>query len=671
VGLMRAQHGLELDRRLGEEFARFRARIAGDGSAFVGLYVDEGEVEQLLSRLSDETWALVDEERLGALERWFGLDDFETSVVLACLAPELDPAYGRIYAFLQDDIAKRRPTVGLLLRICPGAPDDRGAARACFHASSPLARSSIVRLPEPLDGPLLDAVPRLDERIVGFLLGSDLQEARLLEHVRLEHDPRPRPLPASVTESVAAAAATSRLVALQGAGSNSDVARLYARELGHALLLVDVPSILGSTATAPAELVRLVFREANLELAAIYLDGCDELWNDANRHVLNVLRDELALWPAPCVLDGGSGWEPPATLANRIVVPLVLRPPTTGERQAAWEEALVGSTAEAAFLAGAFKLTAEQIRDAALLARALASAEGATGVERRHLSAGARALSSRRLLSLAHEIVPKAQWNDLVLPEDAVAQLSELCATVRLHAQVLEESGFGDRLSGGTGVTALFSGVSGTGKTMAAEVIARELGLPLFRIDLASVVSKWIGETEKNLDRVFAAATDSNAILFFDEADALFGKRSEVKDSHDRYANLEISFLLQKMESYDGVAILATNMRHNVDDAFLRRLTFNVVFPFPEERERARIWEAVWPPSLARADDVDFSRLARIKLVGGNIKNVILAAAHNAAVRGEPVATADLLHSIRREYQKVGKQMSVAELGRALDDEGI
>jgi AAA+ superfamily predicted ATPase len=670
VGLMRVHRGPELDRRLGEEFARFRARAAGDGSAFVGLYVDEGEVERLLSHLSDETWALVDEERLGSLECWFGLDAFETSVVLACLAPELDPAYGRIYAFLQDDIAKRRPTLGLLLRICPGAPDDHGVARAFFHASSPLARSSIVRLPEPLDGPLLDTAPRLDERVVGFLLGSDLQDAKLLEHVRVERDPRPRPLPASVIESVAAAAATSRLVALRGGGSKSDVARLYARELGHALLLVDVRSLLGSSATAPAELVRLVFREANLELAAVYLAGCDELWDDANRHVLNVLRDELALWPVPCVLDGGPKWEPPATLANRIVVPLVLRPPTTGERQAAWEEALAGATADAAFLAGAFKLTAEQIRDAALLARALASAEGATSVERRHLSAGARALSSRRLLSLAHEVVPKARWDDLVLPEDAVAQLRELCATVRFHAQVLEASGFGDRLSGGTGVTALFSGVSGTGKTMAAEVIARELGLPLFRIDLASVVSKWIGETEKNLDLVFAAATDSNAILFFDEADALFGKRSEVKDSHDRYANLEISFLLQKMESYDGVAILATNMRHNVDDAFLRRLTFNVVFPFPEERERARIWEAIWPMSLARADDVDFSRLARIKLVGGNIKNVILAAAHNAAVRGEPVATADLLHSIRREYQKVGKQLSVADLGRALDEEG-
>jgi SpoVK/Ycf46/Vps4 family AAA+-type ATPase len=215
-------------------------------------------------------------------------------------------------------------------------------------------------------------------------------------------------------------------------------------------------------------------------------------------------------------------------------------------------------------------------------------------------------------------------------------------------------------------VTALFAGTSGTGKTMAAEVVARELQLSLFRIDLSGVVSKWIGETEKNLDRVFDAAWDSNAILFFDEADALFGKRSEVKDSHDRYANLEISYLLQKMESYEGLAILATNMRQQIDDAFLRRLTFNVIFPLPEEAERARIWSAVWPAELPRADDVDFDVLARIRLAGGNIKNVVLAGAHLAAAEDRSVTFADLVHGIRREYQKLGKQMSAAEVGEAL-----
>jgi SpoVK/Ycf46/Vps4 family AAA+-type ATPase len=202
---------------------------------------------------------------------------------------------------------------------------------------------------------------------------------------------------------------------------------------------------------------------------------------------------------------------------------------------------------------------------------------------------------------------------------------------------------------------------------MAAEVVAGELGLPLFRIELAGIVSKWIGETEKNLDRIFEAAAESNAILFFDEADALFGKRSEVKDSHDRYANLEVSYLLQKMEGYEGVAILATNMRHQMDDAFLRRLTFTVIFPMPEAGDRARIWAAVWPPELPRGEDVDFDLLGRIKLTGGNIKNVVLAAAHLAAGKAEAVSMADLRHAIRREYQKLGKQMEPREIEALLE----
>src|SRR5206468_11341375 len=181
-------------------------------------------------------------------------------------------------------------------------------------------------------------------------------------------------------------------------------------------------------------------------------------------------------------------------------------------------------------------------------------------------------------------------------------------------------------------------------------IIANALGLDLYKIDLSGVVSKYIGETEKNLDRIFRAAENANAILFFDEADALFGKRSEVKDAHDRYANLEISYLLQKMEAYEGLAILATNMRQQLDDAFLRRLTFNVTFPMPAEADRARIWAAVWPPELPRDADVDFAGLARIRLAGGNIKNIVLAAAHLAAADGRAVALADLLHGLRREY---------------------
>jgi SpoVK/Ycf46/Vps4 family AAA+-type ATPase len=221
------------------------------------------------------------------------------------------------------------------------------------------------------------------------------------------------------------------------------------------------------------------------------------------------------------------------------------------------------------------------------------------------------------------------------------------------------EWGFGRKLSGGKGVNALFAGSSGTGKTMAAEVIANELGLDLYKIDLSSVVSKYIGETEKNLERIFDAAEHADAILFFDEADAIFGKRSEVHDAHDRYANIEVAYLLQRMEQYEGISLLATNLRQNMDEAFVRRLAFIIHFPFPDEESRRRIWTGIWPEEITLDEDVDLGQLARqYKLSGGNIKNVALAAAFLAAPEGGCVTMSHLLQSVRREYQKTGKVLT-------------
>ena len=219
--------------------------------------------------------------------------------------------------------------------------------------------------------------------------------------------------------------------------------------------------------------------------------------------------------------------------------------------------------------------------------------------------------STSRLAQLAKKVDPRCTWDDLVLPGDAKVQLREICEQVRLHGRVFEEWGFGRKLSLGKGLHALFSGPSGTGKTMAAEIMAAELELELYKIDLSGVVSKYIGETEKNLDRVFAEAEATSAVLFFDEADALFGKRSDVKDAHDRYANIETSFLLQRMEEYDGVTILATNLRRNLDEAFSRRLAFVVQFPFTEAAERLLIWHRVFPAVTPRSEDVDLGFMAR------------------------------------------------------------
>jgi ATP-dependent 26S proteasome regulatory subunit len=516
-----------------------------------------------------------------------------------------------------------------------------------------------------------------DDRIVSHLLGLDGLDRHLALWTGIEVTPVPRMITMRQFSAVYQLAdLEDRATVLLGPphGGKRQAARLFAHLLNASLLTVDVHALLASTASTPAEAVRRVIREAVLQSAVVYWAAADGFWGDGERALAGrrSLEAELAAAPVTVLLGARSGWEPPPVFAGAPLRILHLPFPNGAERQEAWKGALLGAGIDAgplapdiADVAASFRLTVPQIVDAVAVAAAHAGPGSPPAGPA--LRAAARAVSARNLTAVSSEVVPRATWEHLVLHQDSVDQLRELCSAVRHHSLVLEQTGFDRRLSGGTGITALFAGVAGAGKTMAAEVVAGELGLPLFRVELAALVSKWIGETEKNLDRVFDAASDSNAILFFDEADAIFGKRSEVKEAHDRYANLEISYLLQKMESYQGVAILATNMRHQMDDAFLRRITFMVVFPMPEAPERARIWEAVWPPELPRSEDVDFLALAQVKLTGGNIKNVVLAAAHLAAAEERPVYTADLLHAIRREYQKLGKQIEPAQVAALLE----
>jgi hypothetical protein len=317
-------------------------------------------------------------------------------------------------------------------------------------------------------------------------------------------------------------------------------------------------------------------------------------------------------------------------------------------------------------LADHFRLTPEQIGAAVEwacnCARSRLVAQGGEGrkveatVAEANMFAAARAQAGRDLAKLARKVESRYCLADIILPPDHLSHLEDICIHAKHRHVVYGEWGFDRKLSLGKGMNVLFSGPPGTGKTMAAEVLAHELRLDLYKIDLSQIVSKYIGETEKNLDRIFTAAQSSNAILFFDEADAIFGKRSEVKDAHDRYANIEVGYLLQKMEEYDGVAILATNLRQHMDEAFVRRMHYILEFPFPDEEQRKRIWEVTFPQETPMGEDVDFEWLAReVRLAGGNIKNIALSAAFHAASDGKIVRMPHLFGAARREHQKLGR----------------
>jgi hypothetical protein len=614
--------------------------------------------------------------RLLRLARTFGLDQFDLDVLLICLAPALDLRYERLYGYLQDDVTKKRPCVNLVLDLLcePGVERLRWLAR--FGDDAPLVKQDLVQLlvePGALKPPLLAQTLVPDPAVISWLLGRYVPHSELRPYTVL--------LPRQNGRVTALALNLGRREALQpclAAGREAPLVIFYgpddlaqqgaaawlAHERKEPLLRVDLASIVDAGVSAPRA-VQLALRDAALTGAVLYLAGWEAFPEEgaASSEALAA----LCAFPGLAILAGSAAWQAQGVERDRRVLALAFPVPSFVERRELWRRFLEaspesgfaaeaqGEAIDVTAVAGQFVLTSAQIRDAVATACDLARQRGAA-LGGDDLLAAARAHSNPHLASLARKITPRYGWEDIVLPSDQVALLREIVATVRGRPVVLEDWGLGRKLVSGQGVTILFAGPPGTGKTMAAEIIAGELGLDLFKIDLSTVVSKYIGETEKNLERIFAEAERSNAILFFDEADALFGKRSEVRDSHDRYANIEISYLLQRMEAYDGVTILATNLRANLDEAFTRRLQFAVDFPFPEEKDRLRIWQTLFPPDVPREPDLDFGLLARrFKLAGGSIRNIIVSSAYLAASNGSLVTMAHLLHSTRRELQKMGR----------------
>jgi len=405
-------------------------------------------------------------------------------------------------------------------------------------------------------------------------------------------------------------------------------------------------------------LTRLCERESLLFPMALYVDALGSELEVSQVSQGSAVSRLLARARGVTFLDTRDVW--PGLTQNSL--PLDVAKPAPLEQETAWKEALGDSTgASPGLLAGQFNLGLTVIQQ---IARQTIAATGASDSSLHdRLWDACLAATRPRLDSLAQRLEPKATWNDLVLPAAERDLLGQIATQVGGRTQVYRTWGFGTKMSRGFGISALFAGDPGTGKTMAAEVIANQLRLNLYRIDLSAVVSKYIGETEKNLRRLFDAAEDGGAILFFDEADALFGKRSEVKDSHDRYANIEINYLLQRMEAYGGLAILATNMKSALDQAFMRRLRFVVNFPFPGVAERTAMWHKVFPPETPTAG-LDFDALARLNLTGGNIQSIALNAAFLAAGAGGCVTQQMLLDAARTELRKLGRVINELEFRR-------
>ncbi len=633
------------------------------------------------------------ELRLVELARRFGLDARHRDALLLAIAPELERKYEKVYAYLQDDVTRTRPTVELLLRVLCSTTVDRLDGRDAFSRRSPLVRGGLVRLSSDRDAPLPSRTVAVDDRVVEHLLGGD-DVAAPLEGIATVVDPD-RGVDAPVVDATrrdrlshlaTPAADEHRLVYAHGPPGSRKTAAIeticadrgvdIVRGDADALGLADAPGCRSEQRepTSGASPLGLLVREARLRDAAIHLTALapppgDD---DPDRHrpglddVVTAVADGLRTFDGPVFLSGERAVSPrvSARIDGWAFSTLAFDTPAYDRRVELWEA--VGGLpdgVEPADLASKFALTGGQIEDAVATARTIADGEG--------LSAGAvyaacRSQSRERLGSLATAVETGYTWSDIVLPPDTMAHLREVAAHVKHQGQVYSDWGFAGKYSLGNGLNVLFTGPSGTGKTMAAEIVAGEAGLDLYRLDLASVVSKYVGETEENLKAVFDEAEGSNAILFFDEADALFGERSEVSDSQDRYANVEVSYLLQRMEDHDGTVILASNLEENIDGAFLRRINLSVEFPMPDRDARERIWRSVFPAETPTGDlDVEF--LADFDLAGGSIKNAALTAAFLAAEDDEPVGMAHLVCALRRELEKTGRLVTPDDFGAYRD----
>ena len=637
------------------------------------LLVDEGHS---LENLNNPNHEAPKSAPLVQLSDLFQLNRAEQLCLLLCLASEIDARYSRVYAFLQDDVTRKQPSVELALRLFSADPQESVRHRCIFSAGSSLFRNRLISFANPTDKqlPLPQRALKIDDRIAAFLLHNQQLDDCLVEWIDVvpaDSVDVAAPLPDALVQQTVRLVENSlkgnepfarpliHLYGRSGSGRRA-LARVASQRVGLPLIIADVKRLPNGDTNELDVLWRLC-REALLLPGVLLIENFDQLLHENLQRELATLLEAAHYFSPVTFLAGSKSWK--GNERRHFFLSLECPVPNATTRIDYWRKHLNGHAGEfqeteLVELASKFTFTEGQIQQTVRTAKHRADweIEGNKQLTASSINEAARAIATPSLMGLARKVETPFSWSDIVLPDSQLVQLKEIASHAQRSQVVFEHWGFSRNFSYGRGIAALFEGQSGTGKTMAASIIGRELRLDVYQIDLSCVVSKYIGETEKNLSRIFGEAQDSNAVLFFDEADALFGKRSEVKDAHDRYANIETAYLLQRMEEYSGIVVLATNMKQNLDEAFVRRMRFIINFPFPNDEDRERIWHKAFPSDAPLAEDVDFRWLSRkLKITGGNIKNISLRAAFLAIERTGVIGMDCLIDAAKRENEKIGK----------------